>query len=207
MIALLHCHYLALSLSCRGDHLSNSLASPTGEWGQAMSRILLIAFRHFLVVWSLAAATHVTIPSAAAAQGRRVALVVGVAKYEYANTLTNAINDAVDMTAALRRLGFDVETLLDPSRSALEAAVRRYGGRSAGAEASLFHLSGHALEAGGRNWILPATANINSQRDLYFEALDLNTILEQTDGAARVSIVFLDACRDNPFSGRMAVTG
>jgi hypothetical protein len=136
-----------------------------------------------------------------------VALVVGVSNYEYAAMLRNTINDAQDMTVALKRLGFDVETVLDPSRATLEAAVRRYGDRSAGVEASVFHYSGHALEAGGRNWLLPASAKINSERDLRFEAIDLSTILEQTDGATQTSIVFLDACRDNPFVGRIAGAG
>src|SRR5262245_29888181 len=139
--------------------------------------------------------------------GPRVALVVGVSSYEHAGSLPNTLNDANDMTAALKRLGFDVEMVLDPGRSSLEAAVRRYGDRSVGAEVSVFHYSGHALEAGGRNWLLPATVNLNSERDLRFEAVDLNLILEQTDGAAKVSIVFLDACRDNPFAGRIAASG
>src|SRR5262245_17147351 len=136
----------------------------------------------------------------------RVGLVVGIAKYEHAPGLTNTLNDAKDMAAALKRLGFDVETLFDPNRSALEAAVRRYGDRSAGAEASVLFYSGHALEAGGRNWLMPATANLNTERDLRFEAVDLTTILEQTDGAAKVAIVFLDACRDNPFARRLSAT-
>jgi len=159
-----------------------------------MSRFLSVAFSLILAV---------TIPSVANAAAR-VALVIGVSKYEHAGVLTNTISDANDMTAALKRLGFDVETVLDPSRAALEAAVRRYGDRSTGAEVSLFHYSGHALEAGGRNWILPATANVNSERDLRFEAIDLDTILEQTDGAAKVSIAFLDACRDNPFARQLS---
>jgi hypothetical protein len=161
-----------------------------------MRRGLLVALNIFLVVCALS--------TCAGAAGRRVALVVGVSKYEHAAVLTNTVNDANDMTAALKRAGFDVELLIDPNRAALEAAIRRYGDRSVGAELSLFHYSGHAIEAGGRNWILPVTANLNSERDLRFEAIDLSTILEQTDGAAQVSIVFLDACRDNPFAGRIA---
>jgi PQQ-dependent catabolism-associated CXXCW motif protein len=141
------------------------------------------------------------------AGGSRVALVVGVSKYEHAASLANTLNDAKDMSGALKRLGFDVETVLDPSRSELEAAVRRYGDKSAGAEVSVFHYSGHALEANGRNWLLPTTVDINSERNLPFEAVDLNTILQQTDGGAKVSIVFLDACRDNPFVGRIAAGG
>jgi uncharacterized caspase-like protein/CubicO group peptidase (beta-lactamase class C family) len=139
----------------------------------------------------------------AQAAGSRVALVVGVSKYEHAPALANTINDASAVAAALKRVGFDVETLLDPDRSVLEAGVRRYGERSAGSEASLFYYSGHALEVAGRNWIVPATANLSNERDLRFEAIDLNAVLEQTDGAA-VSIVILDACRDNPFVGRLS---
>jgi hypothetical protein len=141
------------------------------------------------------------------ADGGRVALVVGVSQYEHAGSLPNTLNDAKDMSAALKRLGFDVETMLDPSRSSLEAAVRRYGDRSTGAEVSVFYYSGHALEVGGHNWLLPATTNIRSQRDLRFEAVDLQAILEQTDGAAKVAIVFLDACRANPFAGRITASG
>jgi Caspase domain len=138
--------------------------------------------------------------------GNRVALVVGVSNYEHAGRLTNTLNDANDVAATLKRLSFEVETLLDPNRFALEGAVRRYGDRSLNADVSLFYYSGHALESAGRNWLLPATASLASERDLRFEAVDLNTVQEQADGAAKISIVFLDACRDNPFSRRLAVT-
>lgn len=138
--------------------------------------------------------------------GGRVALVVGVSNYEHAGRLANTLNDAKDMAAALKRLGFDVETLLDPNRSALEAAVRRYGDRSVGAEVSLFHYSGHALESATHNWLLPTTASLATERDLRFEAVDLNTVQEQADGVARVSIIFLDACRDNPFARRLSAS-
>jgi Caspase domain len=74
------------------------------------------------------------------------------------------------MAATLNRLGFDVDTLLDPSRAALEAAVRRYGDRSIGADVSLFYYSGHALEWFSHNWLLPVTASLATERDLRFEA-------------------------------------
>jgi len=136
--------------------------------------------------------------------GGRVALVIGVSNYEHAGRLANTLNDANDMTATLKRLSFDVETLLDPNRFALEGAVRRYGDRSLNADVSLFYYSGHALESAGRNWLMPATASPATERDLRFEAVDLNTVQEQADGAARISIIFLDACRDNPFSRRLS---
>jgi Caspase domain len=139
---------------------------------------------------------------AAHAEGRRVALVVGISQYEHAPALANTLNDARDMSAALKRMGFDVETLLDPTRTELEDAIRRYGDKSADAEVSVFRYSGHALEAASHNWLLPTTMRLNNARDLRFEAIDLNTVLEQTDGA-KVSVVFLDACRDNPFLRRL----
>jgi hypothetical protein len=153
---------------------------------------------------SVCAAMVLLLTLAEALADGRVALVVGVSNYEYAGLLANTLNDANDMTAALKRLGFDVETLLNPNKSSLEAAVRRYGERSANADVSLFYYSGHALEAAAHNWLLPAPARLANERDLRFEAVDLDTVQEQTEGYAKVSIIFLDACRDNPFARRLS---
>jgi hypothetical protein len=156
------------------------------------------------MVRSVCAAMLLILTLAEAVADGRVALVVGVSNYEYAGRLANTLNDANDMTAALKRLGFVVETLLDPNKSALEAAVRRYGEHSANADVSLFYYSGHALEAAAHNWLLPASARLANERDLRFEAVDLDAVEEQTDGYAKVSILFLDACRDNPFAHRLS---
>lgn len=141
------------------------------------------------------------------AQERRVALIVGVGGYRNVPALANPPNDARDLGAVLDRLGFETETLVDPDRLALEAGVRRLGQRARGADAAFFFFAGHGLEAGGRNWLLPAPADIRSDRDLRFEALDLDSVLEQLDGAARLSILVLDACRDNPFRKRLQASG
>ena len=134
----------------------------------------------------------------------RVALVVGVSAYKHAPALLNPGNDARAMAAALARLGFEVDTVLDPDRAALEAAVRRLGQKARGADAAAVFYAGHALEVGGRNWLLPTGADPMTERDLRFEALDLDSLLEQLDGGARLSVVMLDACRDNPFRLRFA---
>ena len=103
-----------------------------------------------------------------AALAQRVALVVGVGAYRNVPPLTNTLNDAQDLAAALQRLGFRTDLVQDPDRLQLEQAVRRLGQAARGAEAALFFFAGHALEAGGRNWLLPATADINTERDLRF---------------------------------------
>ena len=133
---------------------------------------------------------------------RRVALVVGAAKYAHASALAHTLNDARDTAAALQRLGFKVDLVLDPDRASLEAAVRRLGETSRGADTSLFYYSGHAIESRGVNWVLPVSAHVQSDRDVRFEALDLSAVLEQIEGLARVSLIFLDACRDDPFKER-----
>jgi len=143
----------------------------------------------------------------APAAPKRVALVVGVAHYQHAPALENPLNDARGMDATLKRLGFEVETVTDPSRADLEAAIRRLGARAVGAEVALFHYSGHALEVGGRNWILPVSFNTNVEREMPFEAVDLATVIDQTTGSARVSLIFLDACRNNPFAPKLAGRG
>jgi hypothetical protein len=141
------------------------------------------------------------------ANERRVALVVGVADYKHAPRLINTENDARDMAGALGRLGFEVELVLNPDRLAFEAAVRRLGQRSRGADASLFYYAGHALEVSARNWLLPSSAELKDTLDLRFEALDIDTVVEQTSGGARVSLIFLDACRDNPFRNKLMSGG
>jgi hypothetical protein len=156
-------------------------------------RALLVAFAVLLLA----------VPPAAAQQGARVALVMGVSAYQAIPPLANPTNDARALAAQLTRLGFDTDLVLDPDRGAMEQAVRRLGQRAVGAEAALFFYAGHALEFGGRNWLLPVTTDVRNDRDLRFEALDLDSVLAQLE-TARVSIVLLDGCRDNPFRLRLA---
>jgi hypothetical protein len=144
----------------------------------------------------------ISVPDAAAA-ARRVALVVGAGEYAHAPALGHTLSDARDVAAALTRLEFDVDLVLDPDRAALEAAVRRLGQKSHAADASLFYFSGHALEAQGVNWLLPVSADIKSDDDLRFEALDLAAIIGLIENKARVALLFLDACREDPFKQRL----
>ena len=156
-----------------------------------------------LVLIGLAA---VFIADSSEAATRRVALVVGASNYAHAGALAHTLEDAHGMAAALARLEFEVDLVLNPDRAALENAVRRLGQKSRGADASLFYFSGHALESQGVNWLLPVSADVKSDGDLRFEALDLAAVLEQTEGSARVSLIFLDACREDPFKQRFGMT-
>jgi uncharacterized caspase-like protein len=152
------------------------------------------------------AATLLALTMPSIADNRRVALVVGVSNYQVAPKLPNSVNDANAVGAALKRLGFSTEIVIDPDRRQFEDAVRRIGQTADAAEASVFYFAGHALEAAGQNLLLPVGANIKSARDLRYETIDLNAILESIAGRSRVSLLFLDSCRDNPFSSQLAGT-
>lgn len=141
------------------------------------------------------------------ALAQRVALVIGNSGYRHVERLANPGNDARAIAAALRPLGFQVELLVDADRAAMEAAIRRFGSRAEGAEAALFFYAGHAIEVGGQNMLAPVSAQVRSERDLPFELIGLDLLMSQAEGRARVLLVFLDACRDNPFRSALAASG
>jgi hypothetical protein len=140
---------------------------------------------------------------AAPAQGGKVALVIGVSKYKNVPPLANTANDADSIGLALRRLGFAVDLVIDPDRNAMESSIRNFGRKAEGAEASVFYYAGHAIEVGGQNLLVPAPANIQSDRDLRYETIDLDSVLDAVAGRSAVSLLFLDSCRDNPFSKKL----
>ena len=92
------------------------------------------ALRSFVV--AVAAVVVLTAPAVVLADGR-VALVVGNSTYAHVGRLPNAENDAVDMSATLRRLGFDVTTELEADRVELTEALRAFTRRSVGADLAL----------------------------------------------------------------------
>ncbi|WP_439577147.1 caspase family protein [Elioraea sp.] len=141
------------------------------------------------------------------ALAQRVALVIGNGAYVEAPPLENPANDATDIHAALTRLGFDSELVVDADRISLERAIRRFGDRAVGAEAAMLFYAGHAVEVAGRNHLIPVSASIRSDRDLPFETVDVDAVITQLEGRARVILLFLDACRDNPFRLRLAAQG
>ena len=103
------------------------------------------------------------------------------------------------MAAALTGIGFEVITAFDTDYSALRRSIRAFGEQSEGADTALLFYAGHGLQADGQNWLLSVTAQPVKESDLHFEAvgLDLPMRLMKKAGA-RVNIVLLDACRDNP---------
>lgn len=132
---------------------------------------------------------------------KRVALVIGNGSYASA-PLKNAVNDARDIRDALRKAGFEVETIQNGTHRQMENAIISFGRklRFTGG-AGLFYFAGHGIQYHGRNYLLPVDAKIESESDVKFEAVDAGRVLgKMEDAGNEVNIVILDACRNNPFA-------
>ena len=140
-------------------------------------------------------------PAVVLADGR-VALVVGNSTYAHIGRLPNPDNDARDISAALRRLGFEVTTELDADRVELTEALRAFTRQSAGADVSLVFYAGHGIEMDGVNYLVPVDARLERDVDVRFETLTVDDLLVSTTGAS-LRLVILDACRNNPLARSM----
>jgi formylglycine-generating enzyme required for sulfatase activity len=141
--------------------------------------------------------------AAASAAERRVALVIGNSAYRNAAPLANPGGDATAVGVALERLGFEVEVALDADQLRMRGAVRELGIRAEQADVALVFYAGHGIQVGGQNFLLPVDARLARERDLLYEALPLELILEEVAQAGKLGLVLLDACRDNPLAEQL----
>ncbi|MEX5729132.1 TPR repeat protein [Rhodovulum iodosum] len=139
----------------------------------------------------------------AAAAAERVALVIGIAAYQTIPPLKNTVNDAAAIARTLRGIGFDVTTMLDTSEADLRAALADFAFEAETADLALIYFAGHGVEVQGENFLIPADAEIRSNRDIQGQALSLGDLLRAVDRARQMRIVILDSCRDNPFGDRI----
>ena len=119
-----------------------------------------------------------------AAAEKRVALVIGNSAYQHTAALKNPSNDAIDMAATLRQLGFDVIDGNDLTKEEMEQRIRAFAAKLAGADVGLFFYAGHGLQVDGKNFLAPVDAKLQSDTDLDFEAVELNLVLKQLERTA-----------------------
>ena len=134
-------------------------------------------------------------------QGKRVALVIGNAKYRF-SPLNNPVNDATDMAASLRSVGFDVIEIRDANKRQMRAATRRFEDKLAASDVGLVYYSGHGVEVKGRNYLIPVDADIRREHEVEDQAFDAGNILRMMESLQgteknRVNIMIVDACRNN----------
>ena len=142
--------------------------------------------------------------SPAAFADKRVAFVVGNAAYRNVPALPNPAIDAQTMASTLRNVGFDVVEGINLTRDRMSEKLLDFGRKAEGADVAVFYYAGHGIAVNGTNYLLPVDADLKSEMDVKLgAAINVDNTLEQTMQDAKVKLVFLDACRDNPFAAKI----
>ena len=161
---------------------------------QMIKRLMLAA-----AVIGVAILSMVLVPDAAWAD-KRVALVVGNSSYQAVPQLPNPSRDASSVAKMFRDAGFDsVEIQQNVGNLEFKRAIRKFEVMADQADIAVVYYAGHGLEIGGTNYLIPVDARLASDRDADDEAIPLERLVSSADGARRLRLIILDACRDNPF--------
>ena len=128
-----------------------------------------------------------------------VALVIGQSKYAHIAPLANPANDAREMVKLLSDLGFDARSVSDRDAAKLRRDLERFVEDAEGADVAFLYYSGHGIEAGGENWLVPVDADVSSLENAGEDLVPLSEVMDQLKGVVPVTIMLLDACRTNPF--------
>jgi hypothetical protein len=135
---------------------------------------------------------------------KRVALIVGNSTYQTVPQLPNPSRDASSIAKMFRDAGFDtVDVQLNVGNLEFKRSIRKFEAAADQADIAVVYYAGHGLEIGGTNYLIPVDAKLASDRDADDEAIPLERLVSSADGAKRLRLVILDACRDNPFVSTM----
>ncbi len=157
--------------------------------------------RYLTVIVSLICILFAANPAKA---DRRVAFVVGNGAYKNVAQLPNPPVDAKAMAAVLRNVGFEVVEGTNLTRDTMTERLLEFGKKAQGDDVAVFFYAGHGIAISGTNYLLPVDADIKSEMDVKLgAAINIDLTLDQTMSDAKVKLVFLDACRDNPFAAKI----
>lgn len=205
-------HRLLLVTSGQGayDRVESQIKFRVG--GDIDMRAIVFPLRLLLRCWLALAVVlaFITAPAFAAstAPESRVALIIANSKYEKARALANPSSDAQLIKATLSALHFtSIRVVENVTRSEMESALRDFSLQADRADVALIYYAGHGMELNNTNYLIPTDAHLARDRDAEIEAIKLDTVLQMTQGARRLRVVILDACRNNPFDAAMIRTG
>jgi len=140
-----------------------------------------------------------TMPGRVSPAGRRVALVIGNSAYKAMPVLRNPTNDATDVANALKNIGFETVVATDLTRAEMDQAVDRFSRIANGADVALVYYSGHGMQFGGKNYLLPIDADLQNLADINrYRLLPVDDLVDVLQSAKGPQLIVLDACRNNP---------
>jgi uncharacterized caspase-like protein len=153
-----------------------------------------------------AAGTTATVEQSveAATKASRIALVIGNGHYPDASTpLTQPVNDARGLTAALRHDGFDVEVVEDASKDDMSRAIGRLKAKIKPDSVVMLFFGGYGIQIGHESYMVPVDAAIWKESDVRRNGISIESVLEMMkEQGARAKLVVLDASRRNPYERR-----
>ncbi len=156
------------------------------------------------VLWALIFSALICQPALA---GKRIALVIGNSAYRNVARLANPTNDAAVLADTFRKANFDVvDARNDLGINEMRRVLRDFGLKARDADIAVIYYAGHGLEVNGMNYLVPVDAQLETDTDVYDEALPLDRVLVAVEPAKQLQLIILDACRDNPFSKTMKRT-
>jgi formylglycine-generating enzyme required for sulfatase activity len=139
---------------------------------------------------------------------KKVALVIGNAAYAPGSALKNPVNDARAMAAELRRLGFDVTELHDLPFARMGRVIDDFSRKLARDDFGFFYFAGHGVQVQGRNYLVPVDYSGNSEADVSYQMYAADQVRDKMEySGARLRVIVLDACRNNPFRGQRTQSG
>jgi uncharacterized caspase-like protein len=138
--------------------------------------------------------------SAFAVDGQRIALLIGNADYSFA-PLRNPVNDVRGMENVLHRLGFFVFRSENADLRGMKSDINKFSNAVKKEKSiALFYYAGHAVQFGGKNYLLPLGFSSTDRSDISYASVCLDDILKSLESNEdNINIVILDACRTNPF--------
>lgn len=120
-----------------------------------------------------------------AAVERRSALVIGNSAYS-SGPLKNPVNDASDMAAMLKKLGFTVTLKQNAKQQEMDEAIETFGNSLKRGRVGLFYYAGHGVQVNVTNYLLPIGARINKEADVTYQAVDVHRILDERQAPTMV---------------------
>ena len=132
-----------------------------------------------------------------------IAFIIGNSDYKdpQAPKLRNPVNDATDISAKLKKMGFEVVLLLDATIDKLDEGMSEFKRKAENYDVALFYYSGHGIQSKGANYILPIDVSGLTAENVQRKCVDMQEVLNaMEDSQCKLKIVVLDACRDDPFT-------
>ena len=134
----------------------------------------------------------------------RVALVIGNGHYPDASApLSQPINDARGLTAALRAKGFDVDVVEDATKDDMARAIVRLKAKIKQDTVAMLFFGGYGVQVGRESFMIPVDAAIWKEADVRRDGVSIEQVLDaMTEKGAKAKLVVVDASRRNPYERR-----